>query len=222
MVLNCYTLLGIVTDIWLLKVKINQCVNLSWLSVNHWGSDPSPFRRAYFSGPVPETQVTLLNMNIFLLDNNIQRCARFHCDLHVIKMLLEGTQILCSVSHLNKIITPYKPTHLKHPSVIWAGKSFQNWLWLKTLVFELNKEYRYRYDSSKDHKSYEVAKNLEIPPLPALGLLEHPQVMPEKYKVLGDPVKAYRKFYIHEKTKFATWRKRKIPHWCKIVPESES
>ena len=158
-------------------------------------------------------------MNIFLLDNDIQLCARYHCDQHVIKMILESTQILCTVLHLNNMETPYKPSHLKHPSVIWAGQSLQNWLWLKKLVFALNNEYRYRYDSTINHKSYEVAKRLKSPPLPSLGLLEHPQAMPEKYKVIGNPVKAYRNFYIFEKTKFATWRRRKVPHWC--LPEKE-
>lgn len=155
-------------------------------------------------------------MNIFLLDKNINKCVKYHCDQHVIKMILESTQILCTVLHINGLYAPYKPSHMQHPSVLWAGKSLQNWLWLRKLVFALNDEYRYRYNTNVNHKSYEIAKALKIPPLPKLGLLEHPQVMPEKYKVLNDPVKAYRNFYIFEKSKFALWRKRKKPKWYSI------
>lgn len=56
----------------------------------------------------------------------------------------------------------------------------------------LNDEYKYRYETSKN---FEVAINLETPSLPKIGLLEHPQVMPNEYKVSGNPVKAYRNFY---------------------------
>ncbi len=152
-------------------------------------------------------------MNIFFLDKDIQRCARYHCDQHVIKMILESTQILSTVLHLNKIKAPYKPSHEKHPCVLWAAKSLQNWIWLRELVFALNDEYKYRYDSLTNHKSFEVAKKLKFPPLPSLGLLEHPQVMPEEYRIPKNPIKAYRNFYILSKSKFATWRKRKIPNW---------
>lgn len=75
----------------------------------------------------------------------------------------------------------------------------------------LNDEYKYRYETPKNHKSFEVAVNLETPSLPKIGLLEHPQVMPNEYKVSGNPVKAYRNFYKGSKIKFATWRKRNIP-----------
>lgn len=152
-------------------------------------------------------------MNIFYLDQNIPRCARYHCDQHVIKMILESTQILSTVLHLYNIKAPYKPSHQNHPSVLWAAKSLQNWLWLRELILFLNKEYKYRYDSLVNHKSYEIAKKLKIPPLPDIGLIEHPQVMPEEYKVPGDPIKAYRNFYIFDKSRFAKWRKRTAPQW---------
>jgi hypothetical protein len=154
-------------------------------------------------------------MNIFLLDKNIRKCARYHCDQHVIKMILESTQILSTVLHSNGMQTPYRPSHQKHPCVIWTGQSLQNWLWLRELVFQLNDEYKYRYNSLVNHKSYEIAKKLEVPSLPILGLLEHPQIMPEEYKVPRNPIKAYRNFYIFNKSRFATWRKRKAPEWYK-------
>jgi len=152
-------------------------------------------------------------MNIFFLDQDIKHCAQYHCDQHVIKMILESTQILSTVLHLNGINGPYKPSHQKHPCIVWARQSLQNWLWLRKLVFALNSEYKYRYDSVINHKSYDVSKILRVPPLPDIGLLEHPQIMPEEYKIPGDPINAYRNFYINCKSKFATWRKREKPNW---------
>jgi len=33
-------------------------------------------------------------MNIFYLDSNPQKCAEYHCDKHVVKMILESAQLL--------------------------------------------------------------------------------------------------------------------------------
>lgn len=33
-------------------------------------------------------------MNIFVLDLDITKCAEYHCDKHVVKMILETTQLL--------------------------------------------------------------------------------------------------------------------------------
>jgi hypothetical protein len=39
-------------------------------------------------------------MNLFILDVNVKQAAMYHCDKHVIKMILEVTQLLYSVHHL--------------------------------------------------------------------------------------------------------------------------
>lgn len=57
-------------------------------------------------------------MNIFYLDDDIETCARYHCDKHVIKMILESAQILCTVLWINQIPAPYRSTHKHHPCVI--------------------------------------------------------------------------------------------------------
>lgn len=36
-------------------------------------------------------------MNIFVLDTNLEKCALYHCDKHVIKMILESAQMICTV-----------------------------------------------------------------------------------------------------------------------------
>jgi hypothetical protein len=83
-------------------------------------------------------------MNIFLLDSNIKKCAQYHCDKHVVKMILESAQILSTVLRLNGVDQGYKTTHANHPCTLWAGKSFSNWKWLRELASALNKEYRFR------------------------------------------------------------------------------
>lgn len=108
-------------------------------------------------------------MNIFYFDDHIETCARYHCDAHVIKMILESAQILCTVLHMNHIQAPYRPTHKSHPCVVWANRSLSNWIWLKNLAEALNQEYRYRFHHDNNHKSYDVIVSLHPPVIPDLG-----------------------------------------------------
>lgn len=152
-------------------------------------------------------------MNIFLLDKDIKKCARYHCDKHVIKMLLEYAQILCTVCNQHGSKTPYKSTHQHHPCVKWAGASRQNWLWLRRLVLALNREYRYRYARKQDHAAAAVVKQLTVPDLPRHGLTAFPQAMPKQLRNSQDPVMAYRNYYCQMKSSIATWKKRRRPKW---------
>jgi len=152
-------------------------------------------------------------MNIFVLDLDIESCAQYHADQHVVKMILESAQMLCTVLYQNGIHAPYKPTHEQHPCTLWAGESLRNWEWLRTLALCLNAEYRYRYDRQTDHRSAAVVMGLPIPPLEDTGLTEFAQAMPERYRVPGNAVRAYRNYYIGEKAFFATWTKRDPPPW---------
>ncbi|MFP4460529.1 MAG: pyrimidine dimer DNA glycosylase/endonuclease V [Candidatus Zixiibacteriota bacterium] len=153
-------------------------------------------------------------MNIFVLDYDIARCARYHCDQHIVKMILESAQILCTVLNKKGYQTPYKPTHQNHPCVIWAGKSYTNFRWLCKLAFALDDEYRFRFEHKESHKSIEVIRKIENLEFEDRGLTEFVQAMPDRFKVIGDAVSAYRNFYIGEKSRFASWkRKRPIPKW---------
>jgi hypothetical protein len=58
-------------------------------------------------------------MNIFALDESPMFAAQFHCDKHVVKMVLETAQILSTVHHLEDVPQQeyirkhiYKPTQL--------------------------------------------------------------------------------------------------------------
>jgi hypothetical protein len=152
-------------------------------------------------------------MNIFVLDRDIQTCSRYHADQHVIKMILESAQMLCAIITRSGGSAPYKSTHQNHPCTLWAGRSLSNWLWLQRLALALNDEYRYRYQKTVDHKSATIVRDLLPPRIEDLGLTEFAQVMPEQYRVPGDAVLAYRRFYIGEKARFATWTRRRPPGW---------
>jgi hypothetical protein len=165
-------------------------------------------------------------MNIFVLSMDFEECARFHCNAHVIKMILEYTQILCTVVNqygygiladgkVDKPTNTYKSTHIKHPCVLWAGESLDNWLWLQKLTAALNQEYQYRYDSPNPHKSSVIARQLKPPNIPSLGLTSFAQAMPEKRRIKDNAVEAYREFYRNEKRHLLKYKKRTSPEWLK-------
>ena len=154
-------------------------------------------------------------MNIFYLHKNPEKCAKMHCDKHVVKMILETAQILCTCHWKNNSKAPYKPTHQKHPCVLWACESIENYLGLGELGLELCKEYTHRY--GKIHKSQKViAWCYDHPPkLPRIKFSQPIQAMPERYKQ-KNAIKAYREYYNGEKLSFAKWTKRKAPCWIKL------
>jgi len=154
-------------------------------------------------------------MNIFLLDHDIERCAQYHCDQHVVKMILESVQILCTTLNKMGLETPYKSTHRNHPCVLWVGESFDNFLWLKDLTLYLDDEYRFRFEKQASHRSIDVLHSISGYRYARRGLTPFVQAMPVEYKIPGDTVSAYRQFYIAEKKHFARWTRRDKPQWFK-------
>jgi hypothetical protein len=152
-------------------------------------------------------------VNIFVLDLDITRCAQYHCDRHVNKMILESVQILCTALNKKGFTTPYRSTHQKHPCVLWVEESYDNFQWLGWLAEELNREYRYRYRRDRDHASINVLARISDFRFESNGRTEFAQAMPEEHRVPGDAVAAYRRFYLAEKRPFATWTKRREPPW---------
>ena len=43
-------------------------------------------------------------MNIFILDNDIDKCAEYHLDKHIVKMPLESAQMLCTTHWIQKYL----------------------------------------------------------------------------------------------------------------------
>ena len=182
-------------------------------------------------------------MNIFVLSDLPSEAAEFHCNKHVVKMILESAQMLCTAhwfSHLNtrkKRISdfkrvrdaqswlkqvvpasdqpPWKMTHINHPCSVWTRESTANYEWHSQLGLALCDEYTRRY--GKVHKSTEVhlwlSKN--VPLLPSSAKTDHPQCVPDDCKAApSDPVTAYQQYYNRYKNKFAVWEPRaRTPNW---------
>jgi len=154
-------------------------------------------------------------MNIFVLDQDHTKNAQYHVDKHVVKMLVEQTQLLCSTYFFTgqEESSPYRLTHKNHPCSVWVRESLSNWLWLRDFTLALAQEYTHRY--GKLHKSGEVAKTLTAPKLIDIGLTPFAQAMPDEYRS-NNPVSAYRAYYNGEKSNLFKWTKREVPGWVKL------
>ena len=182
-------------------------------------------------------------MNIFYVDKNPETAAKMMCDKHIIKMILESAQMLCTAKRVldgteyvdrtkngrkitrwrlenpNEEATIYKAGWLGHPSTQWVMKSAYNYIWLYKHMMALNEEYKLRWQKDKDHVSItKLGKLLSVPPINAridvIGTDATP-AMPDHCKVPGDSVASYRKYYIIEKRRFAKWEKPNavMPDW---------
>jgi hypothetical protein len=158
-------------------------------------------------------------MNIFILHIDPKKNVVMYIDKHVVKMITEHNQMLCSVHHVCKQENPeysyiprYKLCHKNHPCSKWVRESLSNYKYLIELNKELCKEYTYRY--GKIHKGQEVTEELEknLPDIPDIGLTPFAMAMPETYKE-KDPVEAYRSYYIFEKHHLFAWKKREEPEF---------
>ena len=160
-------------------------------------------------------------MNIFFLHMNPRICAQMHCDKHVIKMILEACQMLCTTWHIaDSEYTIYKPPYKlafkNHPCTIWVRTSVDNYRWLCNMTLELCKEYTYRY--GKIHKCQTVIDELSqyTPPLPEIGFTSPAQAMPDIYKD-NDAIEAYHTYYFFDKVHILSWKGkingRERPEW---------
>ena len=152
-------------------------------------------------------------MNIFALDQNPRKCAEYHNDKHVVKMILETAQLLCGTHWIEGNQAPYKLSHKNHPSAIWTRECIENYSWLCELGIELSKEYTHRYN--KKHKSQDIIEwcqdnkpNLKI----NKTITPFALAMPLHCK-LNDPVESYREYYRTEKKTLANWKNRQMPEW---------
>jgi hypothetical protein len=152
-------------------------------------------------------------MNIFVLDRDPRLAAEYHCDKHVIKMILETAQLLSAAHHVLDGEKPglYKLTHKNHPCSLWTRESRENYFWTLNLGLWLLYEYEKRY--GKTHKTSEVMERLKTAPknTPYGRLTTFAQAMPEIYQ-REDAVEAYRTYYIAEKAPICKW-KTQTPWW---------
>jgi hypothetical protein len=157
-------------------------------------------------------------MNIFILDKDPKKAASYHCDKHVVKMILESAQIVSTVFRFynQDLIYLYKATHVNHPCVVWARQSAENFKWLIDLGYCLCKEYTKRYKKvhacdKMFHQFYKDMIRLHDE-FPEKGLTPFAQAMPEKYKS-DDAVESYRNYYRFEKESLLKYKNTNKPNW---------
>jgi hypothetical protein len=174
-------------------------------------------------------------MNRFILDKDPRTAAEYHCDKHVVKMILEESQMLSTAHRIidgvetvgksktgrnvkrwilndNRNDKIYQATHVNHPCTQWSMQTNNNYTWSVLLLRYLLDEYKYRY--KKEHKCEELypvlcrlPKNINTGPLTLF-----PQAMPDDCK-RDNPVDGYRTYYIEHKKRFAKWTGREVPDW---------
>lgn len=177
-------------------------------------------------------------MNIFYLDPNPKTCAQYHVDKHCVKMILEYAQLLSTAhrildgvehaatsasgrkkkvwqlpDHRDSVL--YSATHANHPSAIWVRQSTDNYMFLWHLFRELCEEYTHRYGRTHATERlvevlkqvpYNIGKNCFTQPTPA---------MPDEYRIPGDSIQSYKNYYLGDKKRMFSWKKREIPSWAR-------
>lgn len=176
-------------------------------------------------------------MNIFALDTNPTWAAQYHCDKHLIKMILETAQLLSTAhrvldgnlkvvkSKTNRNVKRwelqddrefllYSATHINHPSAVWCRQSIANYNWLVDMMDSLCKTYTRCFN--KVHKCEAIGLLRKLKTVPnnlKIGEFTMPTpAMPEYCKV-DDVVQSYRNYYLNEKSRMFSWTNREIPNW---------
>jgi hypothetical protein len=170
-------------------------------------------------------------MNIFFLHLNVHICAKYYLDKHVIKIILEITQMLytahweanCSdlqwVDGHNQALgrAPYRKTHFNHPTSKWVRQCEANYKYACSLALALCHEYTTRY--RKIHKCQARIQWLVLhsprlfcsDPIQAYiatnnippGCTPIPLAMPEQFHS-NNVLRSYRHYYLEAKTHIVT------------------
>lgn len=177
-------------------------------------------------------------MNLFVLSLDPEENAAMHCDQHVVKMILEATQVMCTTLRIDRCFgsTPrpltkeelsslrasegapahwYKATHPNHPLCVWARSHKEHYRFVRRYALSLHAEFQRRF--GKRHRSGDLCETLPDPVHPVDGpwVVRPVLCMPDRYKG-EDPVQSYRSFYSAEKTRFAQYRHGPAPAWLAV------
>lgn len=186
-------------------------------------------------------------MKIYPLSTHAKECAVLLADIHLRSTLINLTKIISDtifyVVGKDKIGLKttkegdlqywYKGCHLRPPSPrpslwsIWAGKNWYQFWWVVDYAYQVDMEYRFRFDIPKDVTNPEyrdindwiVSGVQNIIPRPkSCEIGELPLALAYKdLTKLGDTTKlpvidVYRKFYVNQLGKVRMrWTKRSLP-----------
>jgi hypothetical protein len=182
-------------------------------------------------------------MNIFILDERPVEAAQMQCDKHVVKMILESAQMLCTShrfldgkmeirkSKNNRNIKTwvltderenimYKSAHVNHPCTIWTRACAHNYNWLLKHFDALCSEFVFRF--GKRHKSDSLLQILSNMP----ENISYNNTNSEFAVAISEdiypgiknekrPIQSYRNYYVEKNKKQfeMKWTKRPKPEW---------
>lgn len=154
-------------------------------------------------------------MNVFVLDTDLQKCAEYHTDKHIVKMITETCQLLSSAYYYTgeEAFAPYRKSHYNHPWAKWARASLNNWMWLAYFGICLYGEYKYRYQKNSHRAGDLILYMLRFPPnLESSTMTPMPLCMPDECKTTS-VVESYRNYYRECKHHLFKWTGRDTPSW---------
>jgi hypothetical protein len=161
-------------------------------------------------------------MNLFILDLEVDVCATYHVDKHVVKMPTETAQMLSFLYHDKKLwdknvpefIMAFSKGHNNHPCTVWLRQSIDNFMYGAKLGLALYNEYQYRYNKPDKHirakQIFTFALN-NPPNLPEKGLTKFAEAMPDEYRRHNCAIKNYQMYYNEDKKHLHVWTKRSTP-----------
>ncbi len=157
-------------------------------------------------------------VNLFFIDRDPVTCAHYHCNKHVVKLVIETAQML-SCAH--QVFSPvhidglYRKTHVNHPSTRWVREAPLQYRWAYDLFAALCTEYTHRYD--RKHLSERLLPLLHNPPMQmnngSTYWSDPPLCMPDVHKQAGDAVACYRDYYKVGKKHLHDYKRREMPEW---------
>jgi len=175
-------------------------------------------------------------MQIFLLNLCPRKAAQDMADQHVQSSCKEVLQILSTVWGIHdyekyekyvleeKLIKRWKVG--THPSIRFAGASKENYWYVVTFLIACLEEFEFRRKKQHAyHRFIDILVNQLGEPR---GLLDIEFVpMSQTYQAIknlnlkhDNPVIAYRRYYLDEKSSFVRWRwGREMPEWYKLKNE---
>ena len=164
-------------------------------------------------------------MNIFVLDKNPVKAARWAVDRHVSKMPTESAQMLANCFSKERLAAPDCPrtktgetrkhSHFNHPCSKWVRESRANFLWLAVHALALDEERIARSENKEPNHSISFVKwainHIEESNVPEGELTPFALAMPDIYKT-KNPVESYRNLYREGKKHLHKWGRNK-PNW---------
>jgi hypothetical protein len=182
-------------------------------------------------------------MNIFILHNSPVKAAEYHCDKHVVKMIIEYGQILATSHRLingipgtlarfragkspvqenygwvlpgESTLAPRMPlaTHIHHPCVKWATASSGNYVWVYCLFVALLREYTRRYGRVHPYDRHVETFSDEPDGIHRGDLTPFVCAMPGQYHHIDDDPVVSYRLYYAGDKRRFATWKTKVPSW---------